>query len=304
MTTLCEKNQLARFWQFLSQNGYAFGVFWAIMISLTSAVNDVFAKMLGERLHSLEVIFFRFLFSLISLIPFMMRQGGSEMFKTSFMKFHLIRGILGFAAMACWSLSLVYLPLAEVSTLFLTTPLFFLPLAFILLREHVTMQRWIATLLGFIGILIIVQPTSGSMNYMAFIPLGGSVMFALMDVLNKKMVATESTLTLLFYFALVTTVIGFGPMLAVWQTPTLKELVLLATVGIGANLIQVCIFKAFSATEASALAPFRYVELLFAASFGFVIFAEIPTKYTLLGGVFIIAATFYISYFEGKRKKA
>ena len=148
MTTLCEKNQLARFWQFLSQNGYAFGVFWAIMISLTSAVNDVFAKMLGERLHSLEVIFFRFLFSLISLIPFMMRQGGSEMFKTSFMKFHLIRGILGFAAMACWSLSLVYLPLAEVSTLFLTTPLFFLPLAFILLREHVTMQRWIATLLG------------------------------------------------------------------------------------------------------------------------------------------------------------
>lgn len=289
-------------WRSLTQKGYGYGVFWAIMISLCSATNDVFAKLMGERLHSFEVIFFRFFFSLITLIPFMVGKGGG-IFKTSALKFHLSRGILGFAAMTAWSLALIFLPLAEVSTLFLTTPLFFLPLAFILLREHVTIQRWIATLMGFVGILIIIHPTNGDWNLYALIPLAGALLFALMDVLNKKMVATESTFTLLFYFALVTTVISIIPMLTQWQTPTLKELACLAFLGVGANLIQVCIFNAFSATEASALAPFRYVELLFAAAFGFMLFGELPSTYILYGAPFIIGATFYISYFESRQRQ-
>ena len=138
-----------------------------------------------------------------------------------------------------------------------------------------------------------------------FLPMA-AILFAMSDVVAKKMVTTENTHTMLFYFAIGTTLITLVPAILVWQTPSLYQLAMLALLGIGGNLIQVCMIRAFSATEASALSPFRYVEFVFAALFGFVFFMEIPTMVTLAGASFIIAGTAYISYYETRkdRKKA
>jgi S-adenosylmethionine uptake transporter len=117
------------------------------------------------------------------------------------------------------------------------------------------------------------------------------------------MVVTENTQTMLFYFAIGTTLITLVPALMVWKTPSWYQLGMLALLGIGGNLIQVCMIRAFSATDASALSPFRYVEFVFSALFGFLFFFEIPTMVTLAGAAFIIAGTAYISYYETKKGK-
>ena len=117
------------------------------------------------------------------------------------------------------------------------------------------------------------------------------------------MVTNESTTTLLFYFALGTTLAALGPAIYVWQTPTMTELFWLFCLGAGANLIQVCLFRAFAATDASSLVPFRYTELVFASFFGFVLFGELPSVMVYLGAAVIIASTLYLSYSEIRRAR-
>jgi S-adenosylmethionine uptake transporter len=282
--------------------GYKQGVFWAILTALVSISNDVITKFVGTRLNGLEISFFRFFFSMLTVLPFMIPQGW-QAFKTQRADLHIWRAVIGVAAIALYVFSLIFLPLAEVTVFSFTQPLFFMPIAILFLREKVAMNRWIAGLFGFIGILIVIQPGTMAFKMVSLLPMGAAVLFAILDMLAKKMVAKESTTTLLFYFALGTTVAAFVPALYVWQAPTMIELFWLFCLGAGANLIQVCLFRAFAATDASSLVPFRYTELVFATAFGYLFFGEMPSLTVYMGAAVIIASTLYLSYSEIRRSK-
>lgn len=286
---------------FLSK-GYAQGVFWAILTALISISNDVITKFVGTRLNGLEISFFRFFFSMVTVLPFMVPKGLNA-FKTDRADLHIWRAVIGVAAIALYVFSLIFLPLAEVTVFSFTQPLFFMPVAMIFLKERVSLNRWMACLFGFIGIIIVLQPGTLSFKMASLLPMGAAFLFAMLDMLAKKMVSKESTTTLLFYFALGTTLAALGPALYVWQTPTFEELAWLFCLGAGANLIQVCLFRAFSATEASSLVPFRYTELIFASLFGYVLFNEVPSMIVYLGASIIIGSTLYLSYSEMRRAK-
>lgn len=285
------------------RKGFPQGAFWATMIGLVSALNDVLMRFLGENLHFTEIIFFRFLFGTISIMPLMMSQG-LTLFKTARPMLHVLRAIFGVGAFFACCYGVNMMPLNENTIIMSSQPLFFLPLAIPFLGERVDKARWIATIVGFLGIIFIVQPGTDTFKLVALVPIAAAIQFALLDILAKKMVVTENTYNMLFYFAFGTTVLALIPTLYYWQTPTLMDLGLLLLLGIGANLIQVCLIRAFSATDASALTPFRYVDFLFALLFGFVLFAELPTIVTLIGAAFIVIGTFFISYIETHRKKA
>tara|TARA_R110002050_G_scaffold11068_2_gene37684 strand:- start:6525 stop:7418 length:894 start_codon:yes stop_codon:yes gene_type:complete len=290
------------FLKWLSCKGFAQGAFWSILTCFVSVSNDVIVKLVGTRLDGMEISFFRFLFSMLTVLPFMITKGWSS-FKTVNPSMHWWRAIVGVAAIALFTYGLIFVPLAEVTVFSFTQPLFFMPLAILFLREKVSPGRWIAVILGFAGILVMIDPGSPSFNIYVFLPMGAALLFAVLDLMAKKMVSNESTLTMLFYFALGTTIAGLIPALMVWQTPNLRELLWLFALGAGANLIQVCLFKAFSATEASSLAPFRYVELVFSVFFGFMLFSESVKMKTLLGAAIIIGSTLYMSYFEVRKKR-
>lgn len=290
------------FFNWLNSKGFPQGAFWSILTCLVSVSNDVIVKLVGTRLDGLEISFFRFLFSMLTVLPFMIAKG-RESFKTTNPSMHWWRAIVGVAAIALFTYGLIFVPLAEVTVFSFTQPLFFMPLAILFLKEKVSLRRWIAVILGFSGILIMIDPGSPNFNLYVFFPMGAAFLFAMLDLMAKKMVSNESTLTLLFYFALGTTIAGLIPALLVWQTPNLRELFWLFALGAGANLIQVCLFKAFSATEASSLAPFRYVELIFSVFFGFMLFGESLKIKTVLGAIVIIGSTLYMSYFEVRKKR-
>jgi len=287
------------------KKGYKQGVFWALMICLVSVTNDVLMRHMGARLHPFQIVFFRFLFSMVAVLPFMLPHGVS-LFKTTRPGQHFLRAILGTGAIGACCYAVNLMPLSENTTIMFAEPLFVLPLAALVLKEQVDRGRWIATLIGFGGLLIIVQPGTDTFHLTALVPMLAAFLFALLNIQAKRMVSNEHTLTMLFYFGVGTTFAASMTLPFIWVAPSMNELFFLALLGIGANMIQVCLFRAFAATDASALMPFRYTELLFSAAIGFLLFSEIPRLWIILGGSFIVASNFFITYREihKERKKS
>jgi S-adenosylmethionine uptake transporter len=289
------------FLRWFISRGYAQGVFWAVMISVFSVTNDVLMRFLGERLHVVEISFFRFFFSMLSVLPFMLSRGWAP-FKTTQPMMHALRAVLGATALGLCCYSVNIMPLSENTTIMFAEPLFFLPLAFILLKEKVDAPRWIATMVGFVGLMVILRPGTDAFHTVAFVPMTAAILFALSNVMVKKMTG-EHALTMLFYFGVGTTLFALIPLLFFWEIPTFNELGLLIMLGIGGNMIQVCLFRAFAATDASALAPFRYVEFIISAIFGYLFFSQIPTVWVLSGAALITASTFYITVVETRKER-
>lgn len=284
-----------------SRSLYFRGVAWFVLSLVISITNDVFAKYLGQDMHPVQITFLRFFFGTLALLPFMVYCGANA-FKTSRVTLHIFRGGLLFGGIALWCFGLSISKIAMATTLNFTIPLFTLILAMFFLKEKVGASRWIATLVGFVGILIVLEPKAENFTPFSLLLLLSAAMFAGLDVINKKYVTKESMLAMLFYTALFTMLIGAYPAYTVWKAPTSNEWVLLAILGCGANLILFCLLKAFSATEASALAPFRYVELVMSAAYGFFLFGEMPSKALIFGALIIIPATFYVVYQDAKKQ--
>lgn len=267
------------------------------MVMIVSCANDIVVKFMGQRLDALQVIFFRFFFGLVTLFPFAISQG-RQIFQTKQLQLNLIRGILGALSIFLYTYSIIYLPLVEVVTILWTIPLFVLILSIFFLGEEVSFLRWIATIVGFVGLSFISLYDSGaaiSLKWIYVIPIASSFLFAAQDVMIKKIVDNENRITMLLYFALVTSVLSFVPALLVWKSPTAFEYSMLFLLGAGGNFIQYFLFKAFSATELSTLAPFRYVEFLFSALFAFIFFAEVPGMNVLIGALILIPSTLYLA---------
>lgn len=309
--------------------GYAQGVFWITLVALTSNLNDILMRE-ASRLPAQEVTFFRYFFAVLTLLPIMMLKAKSA-FKTERPLLHIIRSLLLFVAIFSWAGAVKLVPLTTMSIYALTVPLFVLPMAAVFLKERVGWQRTVATLLGFFGIFIImmdasaVSPTASqdvsflenilsifSMSTMTesgssrgtWLLLGSVLAFALSDIVNKKYVLKESTLSMLFYIALGTALLASFFAYPVFVMPTVKEFLFLGVLGAGGNLILFFLLKAFAATDVSSLAPYRYTELIFAGFFGFFLYQEIPTLNTFMGGGIIILATALVAYYEIKIRKS
>ena len=274
---------------------------WFIASLLISNANDVIAKYLGSDLHPMQITFMRFFFGCLVLVPFMMRYGRAS-FATQRFGFHALRGLLLLGGIALWCHGLTLVPITAVTVLNFTIPLFTLVFALIFLKERVGWARWFATLGGFVGIYFIFNPGSTGFPPQALWLLLAASFFALLDVMNKRFVSDEPMLSMLFYVALATVIFSAIPAYYVWETISLQQWVLLAILGCGANLILFCLLKAFALADVSALAPFRYVELIFSALSGFLLFAEVPTRYTLVGALVIIPCALFVTLYDARQE--
>lgn len=279
---------------------YWIGVCFLLLSMCVSCANDIICKFMGQRLDTFEIIFFRFFFGFVTLLPFMFSDGLS-VFRTQQLGINVTRGIFGAFSFFLCTYSVIKLPLVEVTTILWIIPLFQLVLTSFFLSEKIPMMRWIATIIGFIGLSFVTLYDSNStisLNLLYIFPISAALLFATQDVMIKKVVATESRITMLLYFAVVASAVSFVPMLFVWTCPTAFELISLFLLGIGGNLIQYFIFKAFQNTDISALAPYRYVEFLLSAVFAFGFFGEIPGMNVIIGAAILVPCTLYLAYSE------
>ena len=281
---------------------YLFGVIWFILSLLSSVANDTISKYLSLHLQSFEIIFFRFLFTTITLVPFMFYYG-IETFKTSQISTQITRGGLLFCGMTLWTYGLTICPIVTATIIGFSIPLFVMLLAIPFLEENIIWQRWVVAVIGFIGIAITTKAYSEDFNPKILIFIVSALIFAILDVLNKKLVMKETIISILFYSALTTTIFSTPSLLFYWHMPSLLELVLLLILGISSNLILFFMLKAFALTDATALAPYRYIELIISAIVAYVIFNELPDKSALYGTLILIPSTLFIAYSEGKAIK-
>jgi S-adenosylmethionine uptake transporter len=281
---------------------FVVGILWFFAHQAIGVGNDVIMKYTGSTLGVAQVVFLRFAFATLTMLPVMFASG-VDSFKTDRIPLHVARSVLLAAGIALYCKGLAIAPIAVVTTLNFTIPLFTLVMARIFLKETVDATRWIGTLVGFAGVMVVVQPGGAAFNPMLLVVLLSAAMFASLDVLNKVFVGKESFWAMIFYTAFFTTLIAAVPAWMAWVPPSAMQLGLLAVLGAGANLLLYCLLKSFSMVDASALAPFRYTELMWSAAVGWAFFAEIPAASTLIGAAVIIPSTLYVVWAENQKSK-
>ena len=278
---------------------YFIGVTWFILSLVSSSINDVISKYVGLRLHSYEITFLRFLFGTITLIPFIWYYGTNTL-KTSRPFVHVVRGALLFLGMAGWTYGLSIAPVTTGTVITFTIPIFVLILGVFFLSEHIIWQRWLVSIVAVIGIAVTLDLNAEDFNPEIFVFVLSAVGFAILDIFNKKFVIKESMISMLFYSAMITTILAFPFAMYNWIMPNIEELILLFVLGMSANLILFFILKAFSYADATAVMPYRYLELIMSAGIAYIVFSEIPSTSTIYGALIIIPSTLFIIYSEKK----
>jgi len=285
--------QLSGGWARLSANHR--GALWMIAASLGFTVNSALVKTLTvSGLEVFQIAFARALFSFALLVPFLLRAGPRAL-STKHPWLHGIRAFCGAAAMVCGFYAVGRLQLADFTALTFTQPLFVTLLAVILLGEVVRWRRWLATAVGFLGVLIMVRPGASAFDPAALVALVSVSGIAIAVCLVKRLPEGESHATMLAYFCLMSLAITVLPALLLWTPPTAFQWLLLAGVGGLGVASQAMIIRAYRSGEASFVAPFDYLKLILAGLIGFLVFDELPGPWTLLGAAVIVCAALYIA---------
>jgi drug/metabolite transporter (DMT)-like permease len=268
------------------------------------ACNAALIKWLtATGVEPLQTAFVRAVVGLVIILPFIWPDGIAAM-KTRHPGIHLLRGLFGAGAMLSGYVAISLLPLAEMTALTFTQPLFTLLLAVAVLGEQVRWRRWSATAVGFLGVLVMVRPGAEAFQPAALLALGSALGIASAVILVKRLPPGERHSTMLFYFGMIATLFTAGPAIAVWQPLTLQQLALMIVIGMVGMASQATIIRAYRAGQAAYVAPFDYSKLILATLLGFFIFGEVPGIWTVLGAGIIVASTLYISRREATRRAA
>ena len=260
-------------------------------------------KILGPDMPSHQIVFYRNILAAIIIFPMLMRGSGWREFKTTRINMHLLRSTSGVLAMFCFFYALANIELADAMLLKLTGPLFIPIIAIFWIKEHVSVQTVGAILVGFAGVVVFLNPT-GEIQLAALVGLIGGALAAFAKVTIRKMSDTESTTRIIFYFALFGALISAIPALATeLHIPTGQQwgyLILLGAVG---TCGQFCLTQAYRLAPASQVGSFTYSSLLWASLAGWLVWREVPSLQTLLGGALIISAGLILIYSRGSAKK-
>jgi drug/metabolite transporter (DMT)-like permease len=266
-------------------------------------------KATADHVPAGQAVFFRSFFAIPVIVAwlFWRRELGSGLKVKSPMG-HVWRGVVGTMAMGLGFAGLGYLPLPEVTAIGYAAPLLTVVFAAMFLGEEVRLFRISAVALGLIGVLIVLAPrlsldpgTAGTTEaFGAILVLGSAVFAALAQVFVRKLVMTETTSAIVFYFSLTATALSLITLPFGWVWPTMAEAAILIGAGLLGGLGQILLTSSYRDADASLVAPFDYASMLFALGIGYFVFAEVPTWPMLGGAALIILAGILIIWRERK----
>jgi S-adenosylmethionine uptake transporter len=278
---------------------YIRGVLWFLLSLLICQCNDAIMKYANFYANPFQITFLRFLFGALWLVLPMLFFGVAP-FRTRHAGTHVLRGMVLFGATAGWCIGLGRAPMSTAVVLGFAMPFFLLILSHLLLKERVSRLRWLATAVGFIGVALVAEPWHGGCGWAAIPLLFSGFLFAFGDILNKRLADREGMWSMLFQTALATTFFAAIPLPFIWQPIPLSMWINLAILGAGADLLLFCLIRAMRLIDASATAPYRYVEFLISLLAGHLLFGEVAGIATLLGAATIIPTTLLLACREGR----
>lgn len=279
------------------------GMTFMLIAGLATAAMNALVRAQSSELHPFEIAFFRNFFGLLWFLPAFIQHGLGPL-KTRRAGLHLLRGALTAAVTLAFFMALQISPLAKVMALQFSAPLFGTLLAIILLRELVRAQRVAALVFGFSGTLVIVRPGLEAVDLGTVLVLFSAATWGVGLVVTKVLARTDSPTTMTIHLALCVTPVALVAAVPVWETPSLEQVAWLALIGGLGTLAQMSLAQAFREAEATAVLPFDFAKLIWAAVIGYFAFAEVPDLWTWVGGIMIFSAATTIAYRESRLKGA
>ncbi len=262
----------------------------------------IIIRYLSGSIDPLEIVFFRNLFGLLVLLPWLMRHGMVSL-ATRRLPLYALRALVGLIAMIGWFTAISTMNLGDAVALSFTAPMFATVGAVFLLGEIVRVRRWVAVLMGFAGAMVILRPGFVEIPPAAFIVLLSSLMMGLSVCLVKLLARTEQVIAIVFIMVLMLTPVSLIPALFVWQTPEPIQFAWLAAIGACGTLGHICITRAFSIADATAVLPYDFIRLPLMAVLAWLVFDQILDGWTGLGALIIIGSSLYIAQREAYHQR-
>ena len=279
------------------------GALWIVLGTLLFALNDAAVKFLGKTMSPFEIVWVRYLLGLVLLAPVFVHVGWRGL-KTQRLRFHVARAVVACTAQVAAYFAVIELLLADATAISFSRPLFQTALAVLILGEVVGRQRWWATAIGFVGVLIMVRPGMAGFHAMSLAAVGAALLFGYSLILIRQMARTEPTPRILFYYHLLGAIFFTAPAVHSWVTPDWTQTGLLFLVGALTTGAMWCFTRAYSQAEASFVGPIEYVRLVYAALLGYLVFTELPDLWTTIGAAIIVGSSLYLARREGGRAGA
>ena len=264
-------------------------------------IMSVQAKLIGIEYNAVQITFARAIVVLILLMPFIYKLGGLDFLKTKKPFLHFFRGLAGLIGNVMFFLAFQRLPVADVTVISQAVPIFSCILAIIFLGETIGWRRWTAITIGFLGVIIAINP-SVNIAVASLYALGGTLMWSTTIIFLRLLGSTEHPVKTVFYFMLVSVLITsiFQPFL--WKEPSFEVILLFIGIGIAAFLTQLLMTYALQKAPASIVSPFNYTGIVWAIIFDYIIWNAHPMFATIFGGIIITISGIYIFKREAKIK--
>ena len=241
-----------------------------------------------------QVMFFRGLFGILPIIFLIPNERFKNFFITKRPGLHLKRCCSGLIALAAIFLALRNLPLATVTSISFAAPIFTTLLSIFFLSERVGAYRWAAVFVGFIGVLVITQPGFSSLNIYYLFPIIFCIGMSYVAITIRQLSTTEPVWLISFFFSFAITLVGIISIPYGWIMPSLIDFFLLCTIGILGGTANLLLSQSYKLSEVSLVTPLKYLGLIFAIIFGYLIWDEIPTIKTLMGASLVIISSIII----------
>ncbi len=214
----------------------------------------------------------------------------------------VMRGVVLLGSSLFFISGLRFLPIAEASATGFVSPIFVTALSIAFLGERVGIRRWLATAVGLVGVVIILRPGSGAFHPAAFFPLVSALSWACTLIMTRMMSGKEPAITIMTYSSITGVCIVTALVPFVWVTPSWHDILFGIFIGVASTAGQWIVVLAFRYADASVLAPFSYTQLLWVSILGFIIFGEVPDRWTVVGSIFIVASGLYTAHRERIRR--
>ena len=273
-----------------------------ILAVLCVTIMSVQAKLIGIEYHPVQIAFARAIVVLILLSPIIYKLGGFNFLKTKKPKTHFFRGIAGLIGNIMFFLAFQRLPVADVTVISQAVPIFACIFAIFFLKETIGWRRWTAIFIGFLGVIIAINPT-GQIAIASIYALIGTLMWSTTIIFLRLLGTTEHPVKTVFFFMLVSVIVTsfFQPFF--WKQPSIEVMLLFIGLGVSAFLTQLLMTYALQKAPASIVSPFNYTGIIWAIIFDFLIWNTYPIFSTIFGGIIITISGLYIFKREAKIKK-
>jgi drug/metabolite transporter (DMT)-like permease len=290
---------LADAWLALTPNSRA--AIWMLLAVLAFSVNNVSLKSLTRTLDPVQIMFVRGTLMTLFLLPIAWH---TRALATRRIGGHLTRSVLGTSGAYLFIFALSLAPVADVIALSFSRAIFLVVLGVLVLGEVVRWRRWTACILGFVGVLVMVRPGFGELNWGLVAAAGDAILSGGVALTLKSLGRTERPQTVVFYFGLFSALFSVVPAILVWRDPGPEGWSLLLLTGVLATMGQFCVTRAWTDGEASILAPLAYAQLVLSGGLAYLLFRETPDALGMVGAAIIVASTLYIALREARLKKA